>query len=412
MTTTPVRARYIYDQAARVATLLFAFVLALPGIGTAFSDASARSQWENRSLATFPSLNSSSQTVSSFFRELDDYLNDHFGFALDLNKLYRSVVYYVFGDSPSDVVTIGVDGYVFLNGTAGRGSKFDRLRTVCMDHAVGADARAVRDDWIKVLTFFEPRVPALALVIPPSKPVLYPEKLPHSVPAEVREACNRYRLGDYPAKQLQRWSENRKTIVIDLYDSFYADRFSGNFYPKENFHFSGASAHRAAAITLDRLRIETDAEFNKSRPATILTPDLSQFFGFRRRISLQQFDYDAFGVQQRRGKPDVRDIIERARDFGSFSTSSPLSDRRALVISDSFGVFASSHLAPGYKSVTWINTNALQPKEVTRFFGTFVRERATDDLIFLFHDGSLPNRTSRWIDSLRELEQDWPPQAH
>lgn len=402
---------YIYDGSALVVTLLLAALLAIPGVGTVFSNAAERSKWENRPLAELPKLSEFS-VVSGFFKQIDDYLNDHFGFALDLNRAHRRFVFYVFGDSPASQITVGKDGYIFLNGSAGRGAQFDRLRTVCVEYASGASANSVVDEWTEILSFFEERFPRVTMLIPPSKPVLYPDKLPLSVPREIREACSQYRTNNNPAQQLALWGQGRATNVLNLYDAFYRARFEGNFYPKENFHSSGASNHLMAHLAFAHLGLVTDARFAASRIDYTTTWDLKQFFGFPRPVVMPVFDYLGFGIKVRRGQPEsVREWFEHARDFGTYLTDRPLSQRSALVISDSYGYRGAKHLAPGFKSVVWVNTNSLQAHEVAGFFGEFVRNMKPDDLIFLFHEGSLPRRALNWLNGIHSLKDTWPPES-
>jgi hypothetical protein len=69
----------------------------------------------------------------------------------------------------------------------------------------------------------------------------------------------------------------------------------------------------------------------------------------------------------------------------------PASGRSALLLSNSFGAFVAPHLAPGFKSLTHVNLNALQEAEAEVFLQQLMERVKPDDVIVLFHDGGIPS---------------------
>ncbi len=96
---------------------------------------------------------------------------------------------------------------------------------------------------------------------------------------------------------------------------------------------------------------------------------------------------------------------QRAKDFSLYNPGKPLSDRRALIISDSFGAAVVRDLAAGFKSLHHVNITALKPEEYPVFFGHFINGLNVSDVIFIFHDtavinGFIMNRVVRGLEEL------------
>ncbi|MCG6897174.1 MAG: hypothetical protein LJE61_13150 [Thiocapsa sp.] len=400
------RRKYVYDAESRLFTLFLAFFFGLPALLMPFTDGELRSRWENRPLAKFPSdIHRSGE--ASFFREIDAYLNDHFGFALEMNRIYRQIVFYVFHDSPTPRVTRGEDGFVFLNAHA-PGKPFDAFRALCSLQVGDTVAAAAVDSWKHVFDFYAPRVSRVALLIPPSKPALYPEKLPLSVPRELRNTCAQYRARLSVPKAISDWGQSSGVRIVYPIDRFFKERFNGNFYPRENFHFSGASAHLLASLTLASLGIETPAVFDRFTLAKARN-DMDQVIGFTRSSTFPSFDYTSFKTKRVFREPaGVLRYYRKATDFGTLNTGNPLSDRNALMISDSFGAFLVEHLAPGYRSLIYVNTNHLEQDEMALFFSEFIQTQKVDDLLFVFHDGAVGSRGRSLAAVLADVGRRWP----
>ncbi len=174
-----------YGPGAKRLTLFLIVALSLPLIASLWTDHKARLDWEKCPLASYSAIREAS-SITDFFKAIEAYINDHIGFARPLNQLYRKAQFYLLGDSPIANVSVGKDGFIFLN-------SFDATKPMAVleknckpspifkRHAL-QHARQISDG----LAHYG--VPITFAVIP-SKPFLYPEKLPDSVPKEIREAC-------------------------------------------------------------------------------------------------------------------------------------------------------------------------------------------------------------------------------
>lgn len=374
---------------ARALILLIAVALSIPAIAMLWTDDAERSRWENRELVAFPRLLDASPEQPGFFVGLEDWLDDHFGFALVLNRIYRKLVFYVFADPPSPRVSLGRDGFVFLN-SFHADQAFAVLSELCYLTERHAYPREDAAAWIRVLRRFQGPGRRVVLAIAPTKPVVYPDRLPDSVPRAIRQACMGYRQ-DGPA--LTRLSGEAAALGLDVVyplERFVARRLDDNFYPRESFHFSGLSAHLFAGQLLHVVGIEPGKNWRKEIDAEKRHADLAAIIGFDREIRATGFDYSAFGVQARVMRPEfISACYPRVPEFGTFETRNPITEHSALILSDSFGVFTARHLAPAYRTLTWINISELQHADVTAFFGTCLKKIDAEHLFFVFHDGGV-----------------------
>ncbi len=330
----------------------------------------------------------SSPDQPAFFQGLENWINDHFGFALPLNRLYRKLVFHVFQDSPSPQVALGRDGFVFLTSHAA-GHPNSALVALCNTAEVNRNYATLASAWLEVLRHFQQPERNVVLGIAPTTPVVYPDRLPDAIPLALRNACVNYRHGPPPASRLAADAEAAGVKVIYPLEPFIAQREEDNFFPRESFHFSGLSAHLFSATLLGSVGIQPPAHYRIRQPDQVRDADLGQIFGFERELRATDFDYSAFASQVTYQQPDaIRSCYPRALDFGTYLTQSPMTERRALILSDSFGSFTARHLAPAYRQLVWINVTQLRPEDGRAFAEECLPRIPTDDLFFVFHDGS------------------------
>lgn len=373
---------------ARGLLLGVALVLGLPAIAMLWTDDAKRVDWENRALAPFPHPWNKAPDAPGFFPALGDWIDDHFGLALPLSRLYRQTLFYVFKDSPSPQISIGRGGFVYLN-AHNAAHPYEAFTRLCDTRAVDREYDGLAKDWIAVLRHFKREGHNVVLGIAPTKPVVYPDRLPSSVPGAIRAACLDYARTSPPALRLAQTSDSQGVEVVYPLNDFVAHREDGNFYPRQSFHFSGQSAQLFAQTLMRKVGIDPGPIDRAPRYTGEIKADLGEIFGFNRRIHSLQTDYSAFALEVRYRQPAfVESCYARALDFGTYVASAPLTDRTALILSDSFGNFTAAQLAPAYRQLTWINVTDLQEDEGPRFLSDCFARISFQDLFFVFHDGS------------------------
>jgi len=388
---------YVFDTGARAVVLALALLLAVPAVGSFFADEFARSAWENRPLAEAPYPFGPVRNLG-FTAALDQYLNDHFGFALEINRLYRQLLYYAFRDSPSPDLTVGTDGFLFLTG-ASTGRPYEVLEALCVGGQTAAIVPKAIANWQSTFTYFDRKGYRTVLAIIPPKPVVYPEKLPASVPRRYREACAQYRPETSLPGALERAFEGTGHVVVYPFAEFKAHRYEGNFYPRENFHSNGESANLTARLVLAQMGISVDESFTRAALVEESSRDLQELLGFERTVHAKLYSYATYGVVSHFRSPELTQrFYHRARAFGTYTAAHPVTTRTALVIGNSFVTNLARDLAPAFRSLVWVQTNDLQDQEGEAFFSEFVDAIHPDDIIFVLHDTGLINLAY----------QDWP----
>jgi len=377
-----------FSNKAKAALLAITFVLTIPLLYSAKTDPVERSQWEKRPLHQWPAIEQTPDT-KHYFNAVERYIDDHIGLALKFNKLYRKMLYYVFADSPILNVSVGKSHYTYLNSHDPKNAN-DIFRTVCRR---GMNQELIPRREQQTITIFqalEKRGYRVSFAIPISKPVLYPENLPNNIPLEMRNHCERYsQTINIPSAISQRFSGQR--TVYHPFDLIAAHKNEAHFYPKQNFHWSGKSAHIFSAGFLQAIGIKTNAVYEVEPKLVETEADLTSI-GFTRTIPVWHYDYSDFGITHSHQKPDtVMTYYKDAHDFNQFTATQPLSDRSALMISNSFGVFTAPHIAPGFKTLYHVNVNHLKKAERQGFYFDFIDSLNVTDIIFLMHDGGYIN---------------------
>ena len=110
--------------------------------------------------------------------------------------------------------------------------------------------------------------------------------------------------------------------------------------------------------------------------------------GFTHKISAWYYPYKQYNLVQAKENELawIKKYYKRAREYSYYESRRPMSTRRALVVSNSFGAGVARHLAPGFQSLLQININHLQDNEYPLFFSDFIDHLRLTDIIFIFHD--------------------------
>jgi len=367
---------------------LLALLLMLPALAAFFTDHDARSLWEKRQLTTWSTV-VDAESAKQFFSGLEDYLDDHIGFALELNRSYRQVQFYLFGDSPVANVDIGEDGFVFLNAQP-IDKPFSQITKLCMPRPRQVDiTQKAIEQLAAVVTG---RQINMTFAVVPSKLLLYADRLPNTVPKSIREACINLDPQDSLPGQLVRRAVNVSYRVYYPIEHMLELRDEDAFYPPQNFHANSRINHEFGRGLLQQLGIEPGTKYSDGAYLAEVKADITML-GFTRSINTWRYPYQDYKVKKMLRKPEwVSQYYAKARDFSMYSTSNPASERTAVVLSNSFGAYIAPHLAPGFKTTYHINLLTLAEDETVPFFEALLARTQPTDVIYLVHDGALPNQ--------------------
>ena len=380
-------AKVAFGPGSRAGIATVAVLLLVPAIAALFTDHEARSNWEKRPLTSWHSVVTAGGMKSRFAR-LEDYINDHIGFALTLNRFYRQTQFYLFGDSPVANVNVGKDGFLFVNSHS-PDKPYIAIERLCEPNKVRTDR--VRADMTAVAKFAAERNISTTLAVIPSKLLLYSDRLPATVPRELRKACRDLNPWNTVAGVLASEPASGPYKVYYPFDKMVTMRDREAFYPPGNFHANSMINHEFSRGLLSQLGIDLGDNYPSRPRLGQINSDLTML-GFGRRISAWKYGYKKNRLKWRRQQPEwIRDYYTNARDFKRYTAENPLSPRRALVLSNSFGAYIVGHLAPGFSELYHININHLKAGEANLFLTTVLDRVRPNDLLYIVHDAGLPS---------------------
>ncbi|KAA9131374.1 hypothetical protein F3N42_08615 [Marinihelvus fidelis] len=378
--------RCTFRPAAMAGLLALAAILAIPLVVSAFTDHAGRSLAEQRTLAPLPMLQTG-PGLAGYFDAWETFIDDHIGLAGPLNVLYRKGLFYVFRDSPVANVDRGDDGFIFLNShfrdrPHGRYDYVCRPNTVIARNTAGVLKRieqASRQAGIE-----------LTVATMPSKVLLYPDRIPASVPADIRQACAQLAAEDsLPEMTMAQLDTPGLRYVFPL-QPIMERRDEPDFYPPGNFHANSQSSHVFARAVLEAMDIPPGQAFDSGAQPETISHDM-HFLGFDRQVTVWRYPYAAFDVTEQLRQPAwVGELFPNVDQYRMYETARPASERVALVLSNSFGDYMSRDLAPGFRRLYQVNMNHMQPDEITAGVKQMIDRLQPNDLVLLAHDGGLP----------------------
>lgn len=375
---------------SRLFLIVIALILLIPLVwGICFQDSTSRRNYENRNLNEFPEIQGLLH-VKQFFTDIDHYLKDHIAFFITINQSYRKGAFYLFKESPIKNVSVSQEEFVFLNShsTIHHNTVFESL---CIPRTSSEKVDAYLTD-LKVLDSavrsFGHR---MIFAVGPSKPSIYADKLPKDLDDTIRSNCLRYMQQENILTILERKAGESGVIFHYPQQRFINARNDQSFYPKENFHWNGKSAHLFSKTLFKKLGVEVGSGFEVGGLIVQANADLGML-GFDRPIQVWDYPYQEYQLKRESyGQmfEALRPHYERLVDYSHYSCGAPLQDKHAIILSNSFGTPLAKHLAIGYNSLKQINISHLQEHEKDRFYQKMLYSGEGMDIIFVFHDGAV-----------------------
>ncbi len=335
---------------AKLIMIAVVLMLLSPSVsGLFFTDHDARSKWEKRTLTDLPPI----QDVvhpKIFFSRFNSFLNDHMGFSLFANRFYRKLLLNLFKDTPASRITIGKDGFIFMNDHRS-GQKYGVFNTLCRQGRAEKPKQRYMEALLSFIDSLTSRGYRVTIAAPVSKPVLYPEKLPNSVPGNLVADCLEFSRHKNAIHEIMETMQGKNVLVFYPYELFAKHKYEPYFYPKQNFHWSGKSTHLFAATLLSKLGIQMDENFSSQASLIESFSDTSNILGFKYPIRVWEYNYDEYGITSDNTylAKLLEGYYETAVDFSCYRTKFPITKRRLLILSDSFGKYIAKDLAPAYK---------------------------------------------------------------
>lgn len=397
-----------FHRKAAILILLLVVILSLPAmVGFIVEDNLSMQKLENRQMSACPQISLLQKSPGKFIDAFDKFLKDRVGFRRMANEAYRKLRYYLLKDPPLINITIGRDGNIFMNSHLIYRPYFV-FDLLCEQQGDPKPQLLQEMDQIfsSVSHYYTSRGFNVTITAAPTTVAVYPDKLPLEVPKKYRDACLSYAKNDNLLFQLRRMGKenNRYTLYYPL-ELFKTHRDEPYFYPKESFHWSGQAAFLFARDLLLQSGVIDTLKIDDPKIIEKVGDDLTPYFGFSRDVKAYKFPYSNF--QTTVDAPAW--ISSLCAQFGllHYHTTNGLSKKRALLLSNSFGIELAPHLAKGFEDLYFFNLNVLMPEEQPKLFARIVDETKPDYIYILFDDAGIIAAPER-LEAFLTLDKDSP----
>lgn len=372
---------------ARLLTSLLSVLLLLPVAGIRLQDPVELRRFHTRTLTELPRADSFAANPVGYFRQARSWLADRVFPIVQASILNKNILYYVLHTPPQRRVTLGDDGYIFLN-SGSDDTLNETFEATCIRSHQETLAPQLEGALQAIRQFAHARGMALDVVVIPTSGTLYGDRLPASVPRRYREACTARASGDSP---LSRFTPPPDVTFSFPFMPMREARDVPGFFPRGDWHAQGMS-----------LKVARDAYLslrNVAPPQSerlILTQGPSEIMASY-GINVPQPMY-VIQNDQIRDDPPQREALARAvSDLFIDSTISTHAyvnrsaalDESVLMVSDSYGVAAASVYAASFRELRQVLANSLPPENIATLIDRSRSLRRTDRLMLLLQEGSV-----------------------
>jgi hypothetical protein len=386
----------VASKPARIIIAICCLFLLVPIIGIPLQDETALEQIHYHTLSKWPKSDALLASPVRYFSQARSWLADRAYPIIAASMLSNKVLYFVFGTAPQHRVTLGRDGFLFVNGHSDDtvNESFDNL---CIKAHTEQAREHLQQSFASLARFARERGIAVDVVIVPTTVTLYGDYLPASVPPVYLSACALRASGDSPLLRIPKQSGMN---FLYPFSQMHAARSDEAFYPKGNFHASGMSLKVVRDAYLTAVGAEGRVDDRLVRGAA--PSEILEGYGI---IS----DRPVYFVRNEHVKRDSDRQAALVKEVGDlyphpsfaanyYVNSDPVIPESALMLSDSFGDRASEVFAGAFKS-TFQVASSLPKEKLRELIERVSRLDGTSRLILLVQEGGVEQIVT-WADAL------------
>ncbi len=371
---------------ARIAIAVCCLFLLVPIFGIPLQDAVFLEQLHNHTLSKWPSARDLSGNPVRYFSQARSWLAERAYPIIAAATLSNKILYFVFRTAPQPRITLGRDGFIFVNGPSEDmvNASFDNL---CIKAHTESATRHLEKALASLAKFAARRGIAVDVVIVPTTATLYGDYLPPSVPPNYLSECRRRVHGDSP---LLRIPKQAGVDFVYPFPQMKEARDNEAFYPKGNFHASGMSLKVVRDAYLASLGVQGEVDDRLVRgtaPSEILASygivaELPTYFIQNEHVKRDP-DRQAILVKE------IADLYPHPSFSANYYiNSSPVVPDAVLMVSDSFGERASEVFAGAFKS-TFQVAGSMPKERLGELIDRVSRLEHTTRLILLVQEGGV-----------------------
>lgn len=383
---------------ARLLLCLIAIVLLVPVAGIGLQDELRLMYFHKRRLHALPDPAQFMRDPVYFFHNAKSWLADRAYPITQAAVLQRQIQFYVLRTPPQRHITLGSDGFVFINGD-GDAATNSFFTSACVNAHSDAVAAKLHDDLATIAAFARTRSMAVDVVVVPTSITLYADHLPASVPKYLRDACHERSLGHSP---LARTVAPPGVSFVFPFEAMKAASNDDAFFPKGNWHAKGMSLKVVRDTYLAALGITTPVNEQLERGEA--TSEILSPYGID--IRLPAYDIRNSQVSFDTERDAAFNAAIRARFQGeqaktrAYRNANPVIDESVFMLSDSYGEMSSEVFAGAFRHVVQVTSNNLPPEHVVDVIDRTRATFAIDRLILLVQEGNVGGLLV-WSDALR-----------
>lgn len=345
---------------------------------------------ENRDLARLPSLPISIALLLQYSRQLEPWINDHFGFRTYLISLNNKLRYGLFGQFPTIQVISGREGRIFLSSHAAYLPEYSAITIPCgytftSPQKVAQQLNALHESFLS--RGFDARI-----MIVPSAPVIYPEALP----VWLEERCKSVASPIEATLASTYLNAKTRDAIYFPKTEMLTLKKTVSVFPKTWFHWAGAGPREVAGLSVNFFwKIPPQAGKGIVEHTARTPSDISHLFpGVKLFSYIENPDYAQSRIDVCRGAPcftHLGSVAEKLQDVAIYrNPDAPYG--RLIILSDSFGQFIAGWYPRYFREVIHFSTNSLNQldaTEVLRLKDYIEVHAKAGRILLLYHDGSV-----------------------
>lgn len=304
--------------------------------------------YENRNMASRPVF--SMRNYEAFPRQYEAYYNDNIPFRNQLIRFNNSIDYFLFGQSPSERVDIGKDGWLFYCDNTDNNPVEQSLG---FWHFTDEQLQNITDNLMTTKRVLESQGIEFVLFIAPNKETIYMDKLP-----EYYESQNQYTSTDQLVAYLAKNTDVR--VIYPKQDLLNAKKEKPDvlLYHKLDTHWNYAGAYVGAKALASELGINMPSLDKISLEPTLSSSgDLSNILNIS--IKNGNIDYNISGINTLNTTNEKWDY--KTEFIYHTANADP---RNLLVRRDSFSTSLAPNLATQFENSIWIHLSSFNPQQI------------------------------------------------
>jgi hypothetical protein len=377
----------IVSLRARVLLAAIAAILLIPVAAIPLQDKASLEEFHAHSLARWPSF-SFLPDPARYFAEAKKWLADRAYPIVQASTVQNTFLFYALHTPPYRHVTLGRDGFIFLNG-ADEQLVYNIFENACIYDHFRDHIDNFKNSLNLMETFARARGISIDVVVMPTLSTLYGDYLPSSVPDKYRTACAEHAAGRSALLHIE---APAPVHYVYPFREMRAAREDEAFFPKGNFHSTGLSLKvaRDAYVASLGANPPVDATLERgSAPSEVLL-----FHGrvykylpvYKLHDPYVRFDEDTDAAIGRVLSP----LFDKPLiDKHAYTNSHPALEQTALMLSDSFGTNASGAFAAAFRRLLHAGINDMREDDLVELIGRLQAVAPIDRLILLANDGNI-----------------------